>query len=403
MVDCLAQRKRRPRILFVCFADSTHSQAWLDLLKDSEFDVRVFTTQEDFSGLYPHQPWSFPTYVLVRPSARHDTGRVMWLIPAPHALHLPAYFAASRFPLGQRWLRWIVSTWHPEIVHSLSLYPCSWFTWQALQRIPASKRPHWVTSSWGSDLAYWGDDTYIRKCTDHVLLHCTGFIADCRRDIRLALDAGLAPSKVALKDPVPGTGGLDLDQFMAAQSDLENRNLIIVPKAFEGRFNKTLPIVEALRLTEDILSGYEIHLFMCTNEVEMWIRTMPESLQRRCHCHKMLPHDQFTSMLQRARVVVAPSLSDGTPNVMLEAMAAGALPLMSPIESIQEWIEDGHNGLLAPALFPDRIATALRRALTDDQLWSTARQVNWQMVNERANRLHVRDQVLDYYRGLLRT
>jgi glycosyltransferase involved in cell wall biosynthesis len=106
-------------------------------------------------------------------------------------------------------------------------------------------------------------------------------------------------------------------------------------------------------------------------------------------------------MLGRARVMIATSLSDGTPNVMLEAMAAGALPLMSPLESIQEWIEDGRNGLLAPALHPDRIAAALRRALTDNELWHAAQQANRQIASQRANRECIRPQVLDYYRGLV--
>lgn len=100
--------------------------------------------------------------------------------------------------------------------------------------------------------------------------------------------------------------------------------------------------------------------------------------------------------------MIATSLSDGTPNVMLEAMAAGALPLMSPIDSIQEWIEDGRNGLLAPALYPDRIAVALGRALTDHELWDAARQVNWQIVSQRANRKRIRQQVLDSPFNLVR-
>lgn len=56
---------------------------------------------------------------------------------------------------------------------------------------------------------------------------------------------------------------------------------------------------------------------------------------------------------------------------------------------------------LAPALYPDRIAAALRRALRDDELWQRARRNNRQVVDQRANRDRIREQVLTYYRGLL--
>jgi len=128
---------------------------------------------------------------------------------------------------------------------------------------------------------------------------------------------------------------------------------------------------------------------------------LPDWLKARCHCYDGLPQNELFALMGRSRVVIAPSLSDGTPNVMLEAMAAGALPIMSSIESIKEWITYGENGLLAHALYPDKIAVALRRALTDDALFEQAGCLNWEIVQQRADRQKVRTQVLAYYRGLI--
>jgi glycosyltransferase involved in cell wall biosynthesis len=392
---------RKRRILFVCFADSSHSQAWLDLLKGSEFDVRVFASPVDYGGMYQPQPWSVTTYSVVRPSRRPNVGQVKWLLPNSWRLRLLTKWAQHRFALAERWLRRVVEQWKPDIVHTLRLNPEATFTWQALRHIPVNRRPKWVVSSWGSDLYVEANDPNIRQQIEETLRHCDGFISDCRRDVLLAEAAGLDPAKVALAEPAPTTGGLKLSEYaQASAASIEGRNLILVPKSFEGIYNKTLPILEAFRLAEDALDAHEIHLLMCSREVRTWLSRMPESLRKRCHSHDMLPHRDVVDLLRRARVMIATSLSDGTPNVMLEAMAAGALPLMSPLDSIQEWIEDGRNGLLAPALHPDRIALALRRALTDDELWSEARQVNWQIVSQRANRERIGRQVIDYYRSL---
>jgi glycosyltransferase involved in cell wall biosynthesis len=94
------------------------------------------------------------------------------------------------------------------------------------------------------------------------------------------------------------------------------------------------------------------------------------------------------------------TMMDGTPNFMLEAIAAGALPILSPIDSVQEWITDGENGLLAHALYPDQVAAALQRALMDDALFERAQRLNWEIICQRADRREVRQEVLEYYQNL---
>lgn len=372
------------------------------MLADTDFEVRVFASPVSYGGLYPHQPWRYLTYTVDQPFGLDATERAKWILPVlPWWLPPFGQWAKQRFQLATRWLTRLIETWRPDIIHTLRLNPEAGLTWQALQCIPTSRRPKWVLSSWGSELYIETDDPAIRQQISLALRHCDGFISDCRRDLRLALEAGLDESKVALREPVPVTGGINLHQFADAQKGSEKRRLIVVPKAYEGPYHKGLPILEALRIVEPELSDYEIHLLMCSQELRRWLRRMPESLQQRCVCHDHLLHGEVMDLLKRARVMIGTSLSDGTPNVMLEAMAAGALPLLSPLESICEWINDGQNGLLAHALYPTEIAAALRRALTDDGLFETARSINWSLVSARANREVIKPQVLNYYRSLI--
>lgn len=393
--------ERRPRILFVCFADSTHSQSWIDLLSDTEFDVRVFASPVNHDSLFPSQRWKFPTYVSIQPARRASSDNVNWLLPSPSRLRSVVKLVHDSLWIAPRWLRWIVLTWKPDILHTLRLNPEGKLSAEALERIPQRHWPHWVISSWGSDISIEIDDPVVHKYTEFALRQCNGFIADCNRDIRNALSLGLTREKIAIPDGVPVTGGLNLEDFNTSHT-VKERNLILIPKAFESAYNKTLTLLEALRMAEDALDGYEIHLLMCPEDIRRWIRRMPKSLQARLHYHDTLPRPEFLTMLGHARVMIATSLSDGTPNVMLEAMAAGVLPIMSPLESIKEWIEDGRNGLLASALNPNEIANVLRRALVDDQLYESAKFINRELVMQRANRATIRSQVLSYYRELIK-
>lgn len=393
-----------PRILFVCYADSPHSQGWVKLLKDAPFETRIFTTRLRLGESVAAPTWVFPTYITLQP-ARHlrFQAQIFWMLPSILGISSLYSWLEERFSLSTHYLNWVIRSWKPDIVHSMPTDTAGKLARRALEQFPPNERPKWIVSSYGSDVALGLDDPNKSENLKAILDGCDGFMADCRRDRRLAVSGGLDPSKLALKDSVPGQGGLDLDFFARLRKADRSRNLILVPKAFErDHANRALVILEAFRLLgEAVLQDFEIHLLMCSRLVASYLLQMPEWLKKCCHCHGVLPQEEVFELLFRARVVLAPSLSDGTPNVMLEAMAAGALPVMSPIESHQEWITDGKNGLLAHALYPDQIAAALQRALTDNALFERASNLNWEIVRLRANRHELRENVQVYYRSLI--
>jgi glycosyltransferase involved in cell wall biosynthesis len=397
---------QKPRILFICNANSTHAQGWINLLQDAPFEVRVFTTR--LSSLdYGWAPdWRFATYVTIQPEINPKIHRaqVFSLLPGGSRIKTASNWLDSRFNLTVRYLRRIIRTWKPDIIHSLSMDKAGKLARLALQGISAEDRPRWVVTSYGNDICLDLFDADRSENVKSILTQCDGFMADCQRDRQLAVSAGLEPAKLALNRAVPGPGGLDLDAFARLRQASAARRLIIVPKAFEREHaNRTLVILEAfLILGDEFLKEYEIHFNMCSSSVKAYLRQMPDWLQQRVHCHAMLPQDELFVQMAQARLVIAPSLMDGTPNVMLEAMAAGALPILSPIASIQEWITDGENGLLAHALYPDLVAAAVRRGLLDDELFERAQKLNWEIVCQRADRRAVRREVLGYYRDLNR-
>ncbi len=67
-------------------------------------------------------------------------------------------------------------------------------------------------------------------------------------------------------------------------------------------------------------------------------------------------------------VFVFPSLFEGLPVVLIEAMAAGCAVVSTTIGSVTELIDNGKSGLLVPPRDPDAIATALKKVLTNEAL-----------------------------------
>ncbi len=69
-----------------------------------------------------------------------------------------------------------------------------------------------------------------------------------------------------------------------------------------------------------------------------------------------------------AEVFVLPSRSEGSPNVLLEAMAAGVPVVATAVGGIPEMATDGQHALLVPPAQPARLADAIARLIRDPGL-----------------------------------
>jgi glycosyltransferase involved in cell wall biosynthesis len=70
-------------------------------------------------------------------------------------------------------------------------------------------------------------------------------------------------------------------------------------------------------------------------------------------------------LLRGARALVVPSIYEGMPLVVLEAMQAGVPVIASRVSGIPEVVADGRTGWLVPPEDPERLAAALGAALAD--------------------------------------
>ena len=96
--------------------------------------------------------------------------------------------------------------------------------------------------------------------------------------------------------------------------------------------------------------------------------TAREGLQGRVHFTGSLNQVQVRAELARADVFVLPSLAEGIPVVLMEAMASGVPCVTTPVNGIPELIEHDRHGLLATPGDVDALTLQLRRLIQDDGL-----------------------------------
>jgi glycosyltransferase involved in cell wall biosynthesis len=135
-------------------------------------------------------------------------------------------------------------------------------------------------------------------------------------------------------------------------------------------------------------------------ESRMWFHAMPDAIKRACVIDDRIPREAVLRLMGRSRVMLAPSLVDGTPNSMFEAMATGAFPILSPLDTIRPLLREGRNTLFARNLYPDEIGDALARAMSDDNLVDDAAAENRELVRALADRATIRPKVVGLYESL---
>lgn len=152
--------------------------------------------------------------------------------------------------------------------------------------------------------------------------------------------------------------------FYPIQSITE-RNKII---GFIGRLSKEKGILNFLE-TIKILAPYKEFKYLiigegdCRNDVLQFIKKNKNDIE--IEFFEWINHDCLNMYMNRLKLLVIPSYTEGLPNVMLEAMASGTPVLTSRIGAIPDIITDEINGFLLnnnnPKSISDKILQIMKR------------------------------------------
>jgi glycosyltransferase involved in cell wall biosynthesis len=396
----------KPKILFIGLGESSHTHSWVELLNGSDFNVRLFALP--YGSPPPH--WPIKTYLTeyghneINPATRSylfASGKFKRFAKRSAATLLGRAWTPGT--LVESWLAKIIRKWQPDIIHTLGMDPAGEFYLAVRRQYRLNGFGKWVQQTRGaSDLPLRHVDPDLRPRIIEVLKACDVLINDNQQDLRIARELGVRDDQIASITPVPGTGGIDIEAMASRRLKPSSQSrLILWPKAYETPWSKALPTLEALKLCWPKIQPCEIRILATTPETRQWIRTLPQEIRNRCRVERRIPRDRVLELMTQARVMLAPSLLDGVPNSLYEAMAGGAFPIVSPLESICPVVEHEKNVLFARNLYPNEIADALTRAMRDDELVDATVERNLTLVRRIANRSTIRPRVIEFYQKLV--
>src|SRR5574341_194396 len=451
-----------PKILFVGLGYSTHTHSWIELLSNARMNVRLFSVPgggvpppdwrirtyicepslqlpealdpNTRQSLYPrpediklfeNETRKFESELEKRRIALEGTFLFKFSVFGKDVLNFAGkrlgmpllYLDYARYPdlkmptpksplaaSPEEWLAKVIQEWRPDIIHTLGLFNGQGgeFYFDVRRRFGLEEIGKWVLQlRGGSDLALNRLIPEIADRLGEILKGSTQVVTDNIQSIQYLRDMNVRDEQLSPLIPVPGTGGIDVNHLASIRTiKTSQSHEIVFPKGYELAWSKCLPVFEAFQLGWDRIAPCTVHILNVTSEIRSWFYALPAPIRESCVIHDRIPRRDFFSLLANARVLLIPSLVDGVPNSMYEAMALGVFPIVSPLETIRTVVEAEKNVLFARNLYPDEIADALTRVMSDDVLVDSAAKNNLELVKKVADRAVIGRRVIEYYEVL---
>jgi glycosyltransferase involved in cell wall biosynthesis len=404
------------RIVYIVNAHSAISRCWIGYFIERGCDVHVISSYPCRPDVLPgakvyQVPVAFSGFSRIEGNstgpAFRDGSLLTKGIASLRTGALSDLATAARFWLSSlelqrhvKKVRQLISQISPDMIHAMRI------PFEGILAAKAAPLPiPLILSVWGNDFTLWAArNLIISRQTRQALERANALHCDCRRDLDLARESWDFDSEKPAT-VLPGAGGVEGALFYPGQaaSSLYRELQIEVgvpvvfnPRGFRGYVRNDV----FFRAIPEVLKQHPTAVFVCAGMqsnpmADKWVRQF--AIQKHVRLLPSLSRERMADLFRMASIAVSPSLHDGTPNTLLEAMACGCFPVAGDIESVREWIIDEVNGLLCDPTDPTSLANAMARALTQVQMRNEARTVNVGLIAERAEYGNVMQQAEEFY------
>ena len=382
--------------------NSVHSARWIAQTARLGWDVHLFPATP--AGVLPEQGGPHPELrdvTVYGASFRHHAGmhasvRVRGLTPLKARSGMLAALLQPRAPAI---LASLIRRLKPDIVHSLELQHAGYLTLEAKKRLGIF--PPWIATNWGSDIYVFGRLSEHAERIRELLAACDYYACECQRDVELARRFGFRGEELPIW---PIAGGIDVGRVQNfRQPGPPSARRVVALKGYTGWAGRGLTGLRAVELASDALQDYTVVTYLAAEDVRLAAALVTESTGVEFEHLPQSSHEDMLRLHGRSRTSIGLSIGDGISTSALEAMAAGSLPIQSHTSCLEEWVRHGETGLLVHPDNPQEVATALRRAVTDDELVDRAADKNLETVQERLDSSRIRPAVLEMYERIAAT
>lgn len=162
-------------------------------------------------------------------------------------------------------------------------------------------------------------------------------------------------------------GSMYVDMIFSMKKPTLDRKIV----GFIGRLSDEKGVLNFVESIPNLLNYDKNLKFLIAGEGELSLEIgkilKENNLNKSVTFIDWIPHVKLPNYLNELKVIVLPSLTEGVPNILLEAMACGTPVLANPVGGIPSIIEDEKTGFLMDDNNHESISNALIKVLNDEE------------------------------------
>jgi glycosyltransferase involved in cell wall biosynthesis len=262
----------------------------------------------------------------------------------------------------------------------------------------------WVVTNWGYDILWFMRSPKHSENIRSVLGSCDYYGAECHRDIALARAYGFRGKMIGVW---PVAGGVDVSQasHLRAPGPTSSRRSLSM-KGLIGVTRQGDVALNAIAECADLLEGWELCGYQMDGGVDVSAGKLADKLNMKYtrlsrENASESSHEEVLAMHGRSRVNIALNQADGVSTSFIEAVIMGSFPVQSRGSCGYEITRPGKGALFVSPTDQEGVTSALRRALTDDDLVDQAALMNEKAARELFDRKRTRARVIDAYERIV--
>lgn len=288
----------------------------------------------------------------------------------------------------------LVTNLQPDVIHVFEMQLSGHPIFSVLEQhtsIPL------IYSSWGSDMFQYERLGLTTPFVKKFLNRVDYLITDCNRDYKKALQLGFKNKFLGV---FPGNGGVD---FIKEAILAPSARATIMVKGYEDGVGKALVVLQAIaNYAPQVLDCYKLLVYSADEAVVQYLNS--SSFYKKHNISVFLrssyiPNNQIITYMGQSVLHIANSVSDGMPNVVLEAMGMGAFPIQSnPGHVTEEVITHQKNGLLISSPeSEEEIAHHITIALANLPMREAAQEYNTSYMHNHYDRQQLKAKIVALY------